>query len=68
MNYRTKEGDVLDAVCTSYYGAKGFDLGLIYAANPGLANLGPVYTSGVIITLPDKHEVNPISETVKLWD
>ena len=68
MKYKTKEGDVLDAICTSYYGEQGFDLDLIYRANPGLGDLGPVYPSGVLINLPEAQTVNPVAKTVKLWD
>ncbi len=59
---------MLDAVCIAYYGEGNFDLDLIYAANPGLAARGPVYASGVIINLPNVEQVDPVSETVRLWD
>ena len=68
MKYRTKEGDVIDAICTAYYGMDGFDLDLVFAANPGLADLGPVYGSGLIIELPDRQEASNPEPTIRLWD
>ena len=68
MKYRTKDGDVLDAICVAYYGAGNFDLDPIFAANPGLGDLGPVYASGLIIDLPDQELVDTAEATVRLWD
>lgn len=41
MKYRTKDGDVLDAICREYYGKDGM-LEAVYEANTGLADQGPV--------------------------
>ena len=68
MIYRTRDGDVLDAICLDYYGAGNFDLDAVFAANPGLGDLGAVYKTGVLITLPDAELVEPRQQTVRLWD
>lgn len=49
--WRTKDGDVLDAVCLAVLGSEAH-VPAVLAANPGLAALGPVYPAGVTITLP----------------
>lgn len=50
--YRTRDGDVLDAICYKEYGTEKA-LSTVLEANPGLAEKGPKYSAGVIITLPD---------------
>lgn len=52
--YTTKDGDVLDDICWRNYGA-GYNvstLPLVYNANPGLADIGPIYQAGIQILLP----------------
>lgn len=68
MKYRTKDGDVLDAVCAKHYG-DGFDqVEAVLAANPGLAAHGPILASGIIIKLPVFEAATKTRETVRLWD
>lgn len=50
--YRTIEGDMLDAICKARLGSEAH-VPAVLAANPGLADLGPVYPAGVLIMLPD---------------
>ncbi len=52
MKYRTKDGDVLNAICAKHYGDTPHLVEDVIAANPGLAALGPVLHSGLIIELP----------------
>ena len=66
--YRTKEGDVIDAVCRRYYGREAGAVEAVLEANPGLAELGPVLPAGALVTLPDLPRPLEIIETVKLWD
>lgn len=68
MIYRTRDGDVLDQICDIYYGAGAYSLDRIFAANPGLAKHGAVYSSGVYIELPDAEQVEEVQQTVRLWD
>ena len=44
-NWRTTDGDMLDDICQRHYGSAGLNqsLAAVLEANPGLADLGPVY-------------------------
>ncbi len=50
--YRTKDGDMLDAICRAQLGSEA-QIGTVLGLNPHLADLGPVYDAGLIITLPE---------------
>jgi phage tail protein X len=64
-SYRTNQGDVLDAICRELLGNEAHAPAVL-AANPGLADLGPVYAAGILITLPVVS--SPVtSGTIKLW-
>lgn len=63
--YRTIDGDMLDAICKAHYGREDM-AAAVYAANPGLAALGPVLSKGILIKLPDQPEVTPRSP-IRLW-
>lgn len=67
MIYRTKDGDVLDALCRKQYGKGTNWVEEVIAANPGLARLGPVLPSGVLITFPDVIEDEPEAPAIRLW-
>ena len=67
-HYRTKEGDVIDAVCRRFYGREAGAVEAVLEANPGLAELGPVLPAGTVIQLPDLPRPLETIETVKLWD
>lgn len=67
--YQTREGDVLDAVCAAHYGTENLSyiMTQVLEANPGLADVGAVYPSGLLITLPDL--APPVQESAfRLWD
>ena len=66
MKYRSKDGDVLDAVCRAYYTGP-FSVEVVLAANPGLAAYGPVLPAGIIIHLPEQKQTEE-PKTVRLWD
>lgn len=68
MKYRAKSGDVLDAVCTAYYGLGKFDLDVVFAANPGLADLGVVIPSGTMIDLPAMAIPETGKARIRLWN
>jgi len=63
--YRTKDGDVADAIAKDHLGSEALVVDL-FAANPGLAALGPVLPAGIDVTLPD---VAPATSAprVRLW-
>lgn len=66
MNYRTREGDMIDAICWRHYGRESA-VTEVLKANPGLADVGPVLPSGLEITLPDL--ATPVAkEAFYLWD
>ncbi|PTE21337.1 phage tail protein [Cereibacter changlensis JA139] len=50
-SYRTIDGDVLDAICKAELGSEAH-VPAVLEANPHLADLGPVYPAGILITLP----------------
>ncbi len=68
MKYRTRDGDVLDAICAKHYNDTPHRVEDVIAANPGLAALGPVLPSGVIIKLPEIEDTAQERPTIRLWD
>ena len=68
MIYRTRDGDVLDALCHIHYGPRDGATEAVLKANPGLAAHGPVLSSGVLITFPDLGPHAAVAETIRLWD
>ena len=67
--YRTKEKDVLDWICYRHY-TQPMQAGRVEAvlsANPGLADKGPIYSSGILIELPYFPDAKE-TEVVRLWD
>jgi len=67
MFTRVLQGDTLDAVCDRHYGRTEGVFELVLAANPGLAELGPVLPHGTLVELPDVPS-SPVSETINLWE
>jgi phage tail protein X len=65
--YRTKTGDMIDAICSHYYGKESGAVELVYEANRGLAAYGPVLPSTLVIELPELPEAETV-QTIKLWD
>ena len=64
-DYRTSDGDMVDAICFDHYGSDAMTAA-VYAANPGLASYGPLLPRGILITLPDK-PVEPAVQPKRLW-
>lgn len=65
VTYRTKDGDRLDQICYRHYGRVDV-VQAVLDANRGLAELGPVYLSGVRIKLPQLAPPKA-RKTVRLW-
>lgn len=67
--YTTKQGDVLDAVVSAYYGRTFGVVELVLESNRalGLADLGPVLPAGLVIELP---EIEPPAspQPTRLWE
>nr|VFJ68701.1 MAG: P2-like prophage tail protein X [Candidatus Kentron sp. DK] len=68
LQYRTKNGDVLDYLCWKHYGQQAGAVERVLEANRGLAGYGPVLPAGILITLPSLPE--PVQEvrSIRLWD
>lgn len=66
MKYRTKPGDMLDAICHDYYGPRTGAVELVLNANPGLARLGPIMPENTVIELPPLPTRQ--EKTVVLWE
>lgn len=65
--YRTRSGDMIDAICYKYYGGQQSGaVEIIYEANRGLAFLGAILPAGLVIELPDIDI--PAETPIKLWD
>lgn len=65
--YRTRDGDMLDVICLSYYGQADGYLESVLAANPGLADIGPIYSAGLLIELPDLPAQPQSQSAIRLW-
>jgi len=68
MKYRTKSGDVLDSICQHYYGQTQGIVEKVLEANPGLAALGAIYETGVMIHLPTLTQPEKQDSKIRLWD
>lgn len=69
MIYRTKDGDMLDRICWQYYERQDARVvEKVLEANPGLGDKGPVFDSGLTITLPDLDPEPAETSTIRLWD
>lgn len=66
--YRTRDGDVLDAICKAWYGESSRYTEAVLEANPDLADLGARLPAGVVIELPDFAELTVKPGSVRLWD
>nr|VFK12744.1 MAG: P2-like prophage tail protein X [Candidatus Kentron sp. LFY] len=70
MQYRTRDGDMLDAICWKYYGFADSAIEAVLEANRdiGLSHMPAVLSAGVVITLPKLPEPAQVIPTVRLWD
>ena len=68
VQYTTKAGDMLDAICFQYYGESRGYTEAVREANPDLAMFGPVLPEGVIILLPDLLELDIQQNSIRLWN
>jgi len=67
IQYRSKDGDVLDDICFSHYGSSDVIVQVL-DANPHLADKGVVLASGVIINLPVIAQPQLTTAPVQLWN
>lgn len=67
LRYRTRDGDVLDWIAWHHYGRIAGVVERVLAANPGLADQGPVLPPGLVIVLPDIPPPEP-QQQIRIWD
>lgn len=67
IQYTCKDGDMLDRICWKHYDRQSGAVEPVLAANPGLADHGPVLAAGQIINLPELPDSDTQS-VVRLWD
>ncbi|WP_028696120.1 tail protein X [Pseudomonas cremoricolorata] len=64
---RTQQHDTVDALCWRHYGRTAGLVEAVLAANPGLAEHGPVLPAGVLVSLPTLPPAAPERAMVNLW-
>jgi phage tail protein X len=67
--YRTVHGDMVDAIAWKHYGHETALVDIL-AANPHLADQGPILPGGILITLPQitRPQAAANRPPLKLWD
>ncbi|MBX9612421.1 MAG: tail protein X [Burkholderiales bacterium] len=66
---RTMQGDTVDLLCLRHLGTTGNGVvEATHAANPGLAALGPVLPTGVLVTLAEAPQTSATTRTINIWD
>lgn len=65
---RSIQGDTIDLICWRYYGRTAGITEQVLAANPKLAELGPILPTGSLVTLPAQPAQAQRTATLKLWD
>ncbi|AVR05511.1 tail protein X [Pluralibacter gergoviae] len=67
MQVIAQQGDTLDVICVRYYGRSAGVFETVLAANPGLADAGPLIPYGTAVELPQVQSA-PTAESINLWD
>ena len=67
MRYRTRPGDMLDAICHKFYTGRPGATEAVLEANPGLCRFGPLLPEGEVIELPELPQPQAPGQ-VSLWD
>lgn len=68
QTYLTSDGDTADYIAWKYYNTQdGKVVEQLLAANPGLADRGPVLPAGLLVTLPEI-VLETAEQSVRLWD
>ncbi len=65
--YITKDGDMLDLICLEVYGRSKGVTEHVLNHNARLADLGPVFSSGIEIVMPDLPQASENDTRIKLW-
>jgi len=64
--YRTKQGDLLDAICAKHYPSLAGVVEQVLEANINLASYGAVLPAGLLIELPEIRQTQT-SNAITLW-
>ncbi|CNF41064.1 WPhiphage-related tail protein [Yersinia rohdei] len=67
MRIRAQQYDTLDVLCWRYYGRTEGVTEAVLAANPGLADIGPVLPHGYPVVMPEVTTA-ATTQTLQLWD
>ena len=65
---RTQQNDTVDALCWRHYGRTAGVTEAVLAANPGLADHGPVLPQGLVVNMPEAQASAPQRQMVNLWN
>ncbi|WP_145588371.1 tail protein X [Yersinia aldovae] len=68
MRILAQQYDTVDALCWRYYGRTEGVTEKVLAANPGLADIGPVLPHGYPVEMPEVSATTTTTQTVQLWD
>lgn len=68
MIYTTRQGEMIDAICRSFYGDESGFVERVLDANPGLAARSAPLPIGTVIALPDLPVAAKTVKVVTLWD
>lgn len=66
--YRTRQREMIDAICARAYGDESGYVERVLEANPGLATLPDPLPINTIFLLPDVPVTTRVVSVVKLWD
>jgi phage tail protein X len=66
--YRAKDGEMVDEICQLYYGRTQGVVERVYAANRGLAALGPRLPAGTLVVLPEIENEAVTRKRAEIWD
>ncbi|EKN3458389.1 MULTISPECIES: tail protein X [Yersinia] len=67
MRILAQQYDTVDAMCWRYYGRTEGVTEKVLAANPGLADIGPVLPHGYPVEMPEVSAATT-TQTLQLWD
>lgn len=65
--YRTKQNEMVDAICQKIFGDESGFVEAMFEANPGLAALPDPLPIGTVINIPETQVVNT-QKVIALWD
>ncbi|ENK4564599.1 tail protein X [Yersinia enterocolitica] len=67
MRILAQQYDTVDAMCWRYYGRTEGVTEKVLAANPGLADIGPILPHGFPVEMPEVSAA-VTTQTLQLWD